>query len=256
MNSKKTNHQYVSAFDLFGKSYEVVMRNLKSFAVLLALPFVASLISSLHYGFSATTFDKWKHFNFFGSTAPAAPVIGLFGAGIFLLFLVITVVSLIIQTMLYGLELEGASGKTPSLKHLFDVGKKYWLRLLGLFLMIGLYVIGLSLIGMIIAVIFHRGIGIFIGLIWVLAAAFFVIQRYFLSPYVLIDQDLPVLDAMEHSANLAKNHAGAIWSVIGVSILLGLTGIIPILGPLISFALGALYSVAPALRYEELKKFA
>ncbi len=255
MSDKKVNHQFVSAFDLFNKSYEIVMRNIKSFAILLFLPFIASVISTFNYGFNATTADKWMHFNFFGSTAPAYSVVGLFGTAVFLFFVAVVVVSLIIQAMLYGLQLEGANHKTPTLNHLFKYGKKYWLRLLGLFLMIALYIIGLSLLGIFIAVIFHNKLGILIGGIWFLSAALFVIQRYFLSPYVLIDQDLPILDTMEHTAQLAKKHSGPIWSVIGVSVLLGLTGIIPVLGPLISFALGALYSVAPALRYEELKKY-
>jgi uncharacterized membrane protein len=41
--------------------------------------------------------------------------------------------------------------------------------------------------------------------------------------------------------------------VIGVIFLIGLINIIPFIGWIISFIVGMFYSVAPALRYEELK---
>jgi hypothetical protein len=61
---------------------------------------------------------------------------------------------------------------------------------------------------------------------------------------------------MDQSAALSKANTGAIWGVIGVMFLIGLANIVPIIGGLIAFIFGALYSVAPALRYQQLKKLA
>lgn len=249
----KQNTNVTSAFSLFGKSYDIVMRNRTNFAILMILPFLASLSSTANRRTRSGETQLWEDFNFFNTTAPAYNVIGVVSIGL-IAFLLIVFVVLLVQAMLYALQLEGAQGKTPTLKHLFDKGKKYLLRLLGLSLMIMLYIIGFTLVGAIPIVLLKNALGFAVGIIWFIGAAIFIIQRYFLSPYVMIDKDLPVLETMETSAKMAKNHAGAIWSVIGVTILLGFSGIIPILGPIVSFVLGALYSVAPALRYEELKK--
>jgi len=43
MVKKHSKAQLTNAIDLFGKSYEVVMRNVKTFSVLLALPLIASV---------------------------------------------------------------------------------------------------------------------------------------------------------------------------------------------------------------------
>ncbi len=242
-----------SAFDLFSKSYEAVMRNLNNFLVLLALPLLGALISTGRN--SAHSGSTWKHGDFFNGTTPAYSIIGVMGFGL-IVFLLIAILALIIQAMLTGLELEAAKDHKPSLGHLWTIGKKYWLRLLGLILVIGMYIVGTSLIGIIILVVFRNLFGVVIGGGLIVAAILFVLSHYFLAPYAMIDKDLPILTAMEYSANISKNHAGAIFSVLGVMVLLGFTGIVPVIGPILSFVLGALYSVAPALRYLELKKLA
>jgi uncharacterized membrane protein len=152
------------------------------------------------------------------------------------LALIVVFLSLIVQAMTYALQVQAAQDKTPGLAQLFEVGKKYWLKLFGMALAIGV----LTLLGLILLII--------PGLI--------VIRRYFLAPYVMIDKDLSISEAMKESARLSKPHSGYIWSIIGVTILLSLPSIIPVLGTVIAFLLSALYSVAPALRYEELKKLA
>ena len=70
----------------------------------------------------------------------------------------------------------------------------------------------------------------------------------------MLDEKLGVRDSMHRSAELSKLNPGSVWGIIGVMLLIGLVNIIPILGGLASFALGGLYSVAPALRYQQLKK--
>lgn len=254
MAAKHDSQQITSAFDLFAKSYDIVMRNLKNFGILLFLPFIGSVVSTIHYRMNSSS-NRLVRANFFGGTLPAYSIVGIVSLGI-ILSVAATVVALVIQAMLTGLELEGANGKTPSLQHLWEVGKKFWLRLFGLFLVIGMYIIGTSLLGLIIIVLLRDSLGLALGIILIAAAILFVLSHYLLASYAMIDKDLPIFEALEQSAKISKGHAGAIFSVIGVAILLSMSGVVPILGPLISFFLGSAYSVAPALRYEELKKLA
>ncbi len=254
MSAKHGNEQISSAFDLFGKSYDVVMRNIKNFAILLFLPFIGSVVSTVHYRVNSDG-SRWAHSNFFGGTMPAYSIVTIVGLGL-ILTVILTVAALIIQAMLTGLEIEGANDKTPSLQHLWKLGKKYWLRLFGLILVIGMYMIGTALLGLLIVAVVRNSLGIILGGALIIAAVLFVLSHYFLAPYAMIDKDLPIFGALEYSAKISKGHPGAIFSVLGVTVLLSLSGIVPILGPLISFLLGSAYSVAPALRYEELKKIA
>jgi uncharacterized membrane protein len=81
-----------------------------------------------------------------------------------------------------------------------------------------------------------------------------MIRRYFLAPYVMLDKKVGIREAMDQSAELSKINTGSVWGIIGVSFLIALVNVIPIIGGLASFSLGALYSVAPAMRYLQLKK--
>lgn len=223
--------QLTGAFDLFSKSKKVVMRNANTFAILYLLPFLSVLASLAGNNTNKSRGEQFvESGNFTG--LPTNVLAGFIGLGI-VFFLVLAVLSIIIETMTYTLELEGAGGKKPSLTHLFNVAKKYWLRIFGLLLVIGVLTL--------------------IGLILLIVPGLIVIRRYFLAPYVMIDRNLSISKAMSESARLTKINTGAIWGIIGVMFLIALLGVIPLIGPLLSFGLGVLYSVAPALRYRELQ---
>jgi hypothetical protein len=70
----------------------------------------------------------------------------------------------------------------------------------------------------------------------------------------MLDKNCGIREAMDRSAAISKPHSGYVWGIIGVGILIGFIGVIPLVGSLIAFIGGMLYSVAPALRYQELKK--
>ena len=53
---------------------------------------------------------------------------------------------------------------------------------------------------------------------------------------------------------MTRGFFSAIFVVILVELLFAMTAIFPVFGPIIAFVLGAIYTVAPALRYTELKK--
>lgn len=221
----KKNHELTPAFELFNKSLEIVKRNMNVFLILYALPFLQALASTASH----------RHKRSFSppSSFPGGPAIALLGVGM-ILFLAAVVLYAFLQTMTYGLELKGAKGGTPRLKELFELAKKYWLRLIGLALIVG-------------------GI-IAVGLILLIIPGLIMIRRYLLAPYVMIDQDLSIEKAMRKSADLTKEHSGSIWSIMGVLFLILVIGFIPVFGQLLSFGLGAIYGFAPAIRYFELKK--
>src|SRR6185295_10606488 len=111
--------------------------------------------------------------------------------------------------------------------------KKFGPRLLGLGIVVGLMLIG--------------------GFLLLVIPGLIVLRRYYLSPYYLVDKDLTIGEAMKQSAADSKPNSQAIWAVIGVSVLLSLTGVVPLIGGILSFVLVSLYSVAAPLRYREIK---
>jgi hypothetical protein len=100
------------------------------------------------------------------------------------------------------------------------------------------------------------GILISIGLILLIIPGLILIRRFFFAPYIMLDKKTGIREALDQSANLSRVNTGAIWGVIGVMFLIGLANIIPIIGGLVAFCFGSLYSVAPALRYQQFKKSA
>ncbi|HSX53356.1 MAG TPA: hypothetical protein VLF90_03230 [Patescibacteria group bacterium] len=231
MAKEKKQSQTVSAFELFSKSQEIVMRNLSSFVILNLLPaatLLGSMIAKSHSRDRTTSFS-----NVGIAGVPTYAIASLAGVGI-ALFVVVIIVSALIQAMLYSLKLQGAQGKTPDMSNLWEVGKKYWLRLFGLSIVVGLTIV--------------------VGLILFIIPGLIMIRRYFLAPYIMVEHNTGIMESMRRSAALTKPYPGAIWGIIGVSFLLSLPSIIPFLGAFISLALSVLYSAAPALRYEELKK--
>ncbi|MDB5164052.1 MAG: hypothetical protein JWS12_670 [Candidatus Saccharibacteria bacterium] len=230
--TKTKNPHLTGAFDLFSKSTEVVKRNLTLFAILYAIPFL-TLIG--RFGLHPSSRRTSDRFSASGGIAglPTSAIVGLVSFG-FLISVALIVLSFFIRAMTYSLELEGAQNKTPSFKYVFDKASRYWVRLIGLMIIVGVMAL--------------------VGFILLIVPGLIVIRRYFLAPYLLIDKDLTITEAMQQSAELTKPYASTIWTIIGVSILISLTNVIPFIGVFIAFVLGILYSVAPALRYEELKK--
>lgn len=229
MADKTDKPQLTGAFDLFGKSAELVQKNLNMFILLFLLPFVMTLISSVR----STRSSQWSISSGSISGLPTYAFGGILGAA-FIFTILLIVASVFIQAMTYILELKAAAGQTPDFKDLFDTAKKYWLRLFGLGIIVGVLTV--------------------LGLILFIVPGLIVIRRYYLAAFVLIDKDVAITEAMMQSAEMSKPYSGWVWSVIGVTILLSLPGAIPVIGGVISLVLAMFYSVAPALRYQELKK--
>ncbi len=233
----KASAPMTGAFDLFSKSKELVTKNLQVFGILYILPLLGSL-SSLFGDNNSTTYNPST--SPYGGTAnplTTAQGVGFMGFGLSMLLVIIIigiVVGGIYNTLLVAAELEAAKGKTLTLSGVWNSAKPFIFRMIGL--------------------TFVMGIVIFLGFLLFIVPGFFMIRRYFLAPFYLVDQNLSISEAMNRSAVESKPFASAIWGVIGVIVLLSLVGIIPVIGAVISLILTALYSVAPAMRYFEIKK--
>lgn len=77
---------------------------------------------------------------------------------------------------------------------------------------------------------------------------FFVFPRLILAPYILVDTNCGVFEALQKSWAMTKGHAGKAWGIIGVSILFALLIIV-----LVGIYLSIMYIGAFVLFYNYLK---
>ena len=218
-----------SAFQLFTPSKDIVLKNIGVFAILYLLPFIylldrwltvqSSTTKNLHYA------SDFNGFPLYGNIA-----------SISLLAIVGLTLSIIVQIMTNQAELDGAQGKHITMDNLWKTIKRLGWRMLGLYIVMAVVII--------------------VGFLLLIVPGFFMIRRYLLAPYVMLDKKCGIKEALDQSARLSLINTGSVWGIMGVMFLIGLLGVIPLLGGLLSFAVGMLYSVAPALRYEQLKKLA
>ncbi len=225
------------AFELFSISKKLVTKNIWIFGPLYAVPLLFNFHSWLWTpAIGGDTGHHWTRYSWFGSgfsaSVPSYLWYSFIGFSFLWLAFVLTA-GTIVQIMTQQAQLNAAQGKSLDFAHLWRVVKESGWRMFGLYLLVGLYIT--------------------VGLIFFIIPGLIMLRRYFLAPYVMLDKKVGIKEAMDQSAAMTKPFSGAIWGVFGVMILIGLTNVIPFIGWMIAFVLGMLYSVAPALRYEELK---
>jgi uncharacterized membrane protein len=244
------------AFDLFLKSYDLVKENFTVFALLYIFPLII--------GLSNGTWVVASHRSWSNDTPVAAntlststlPAYAWGGFGVALLFALAIAVAL--QVMLQAAQLESSHGRRPKISHLWQIVKKRGWQMFGLYLAVSFMVL-LSFIPLLIFLaIGLTSLPILLAIIGVLIFIFpavVMVRRYFVAPYVLLDDDsIGVWAAMDKSAKITLRDTGSVYSIMGVMILFSLFGALPLIGWIISFGLHFFYNVAPALRYQELKK--
>lgn len=222
-----------SAFELLGKSLEVVKRNWKMFVVVNIFTILGSL--------SAITPNQ-KADEYATPTNPPFDFEWVNDGGKLLTVLAIALVLILVMMFVYAmmtsLELRSTSGETPTFSTLFADAKKYWLRLFGLSIVCGLILI--------------------VGFLLLIVPGIIAIGRLIMSPYLLLDKDLGVMEAIRQSNEMGKKYPGKVWAAIGVTIvvqiLAAVVGIIPILGAIIGTGIVIAYSLVGVLRYQQLKK--
>lgn len=220
-----------SAFDLLEKSLDIVKKNWQAFAVVN----VFAILSALDQAFNRRDVSGWDKSTWSGlSGIQLASILGLS----FLAVLVFVAIEFFFATMMVSLHVKSTAGKKPSVSDLFEDGKKYFFRLLGLVILMGLLIAG--------------------GLVLFIVPGIIAIGRVALAPFYLIDKNVSIMEALKMSNEKAKGNMGPVYSAIGVTILIaivsGFIGIVPLIGPIVGVGITIAYSLVLALRYQQLKK--
>jgi hypothetical protein len=229
-----------SAFDLFRPSKELVLNNIWIFGPLYAVSLIFYIHSWIWSPLPNQHVSWWHNADGFSSGWPGAPFPGYFtfvSVGFSILWLlIIAFVGTVTQVMAQTAQLRAAEGRQIDYSRLWATVKELGWRVFGLYVVMGILIL--------------------IGLILLIIPGLILIRRFFFAPYVMLDKKTGIRESLDKSADLSRMNTGAVWGIIGVMFLIGLANIIPIIGGLAAFAFGCLYSVAPALRYQQFKKSA
>lgn len=210
--------ELTSAFGLLPKSTEVIKRSLLTYFILLVIPLLLTSLTG-----ETTRLESGASFK---------EVVDSVVDSITPFMVAGSLLSLIFFPALMYTELHSAAGKHVSLRDALK-GYKYLWRLIGVAILTGLIVI--------------------LGFLALIIPGFVMIRRYVLAPYFLIDKNMSVTEAMSAAARATKPVS---WSIYAIILVLALFSIITGFGPIGLVAgtiLQVLYSVAFALRYQEIK---
>ncbi len=228
--------KYSNVLELFSKSYEAVKRNLNVFAILYFVTFALAIAATFQNiaGTHTNSIDKTFSTGLFNSVGSDSSLdTGDWSGGIGI-SIILAILLFITSLMLIITQTRAAQGKTLTFSQVWKEFKSIGLRVLGVELLMGLFVI--------------------CGLVLLIIPGVYILGRIYLAPYFLVDKNSGIMEAVKGSWAMTNGHMWQVYSVLLFMILLGLTGIVPIVGAIISALLAAAYSVAPALRYFELKK--
>jgi len=222
-----------SAFDLLGKSFEIVKNNWQLFLFVNIFAVIYAFLEALNPSDRDAENQTNAIMNGLSGFSGFHPSI-IVGGG--LLILLFAAINFLFIVMTISLETKSASGKIPDYNRLFNDGKKYFFPMLGL---------------IIISVVITA-----IGLLLLIIPGIIAIGRLAMAPYVMIDKKVGIEEALRQSNQLGKKYFGEVWAavlvMIVISIIAGILGKVPLLGPLAAVAITIAYSVVLALRYQQL----
>lgn len=205
-----------SAFSLFKPSFNAVLLNSWTFLGLALTPF-ALYVLILLMAVSVKNMELGR------PVGGLVVLFGLLGMGLILL----------ISPSITYLQLKSAQDVEMTLGEALRAGVKYFWRFYGLSVLVALVVLG--------------------GFVLLIVPGFFMVKRYYLSQFYLLDRNVGIFEAMRLSAADSKRFSGGIWGLMGVVILIGMPAIIPLFIPVSAF-LGVVYLCAPAIRYLQIKQ--
>lgn len=221
-----------SAFELFPQSYEIIKRHFNVFTVLFSASGLLALWDTLgRYvddstgGWKEVILSKSLGININAGKFYDSGFVGVIGLLALLAYLFIVVA-----------VLRASQHRAISLGSILEELREGWLwiKMIGALLLLGLVIV--------------------LGLFALIIPGIILIWRLYFVLYILVDKRVGIIDAFKQSWNMTRGYAGAVYGVILVTILLSLGNIVPIFGPLVAFVLTSIYMVAPALRYQELKR--
>ncbi len=228
------------AFELFTPSKELVLKHRWIFGPLYAVPLILGIHDWIWSPGPNQPHHWYDHAYGFSAGSPGSPFPGYgFSAfvGLALLwFLFVIVIGTIASIMSQTAQLDAVEGRHLDFQDLWKTTKELGLRMLGLYIAMTVIIVA--------------------GFILLVVPGLIFLRRYYLAPYVMLDKKVGIGEALTRSAELTKLNTGAVWGIIGVGFLIALIGIVPFIGSLIAFGVGCLYSLAPAMRYQQLKRLA
>ena len=129
--------------------------------------------------------------------------------------------------------LAGIREETLSTGQALNKAVSFWLKMIGLNVLVILSVVG--------------------SILLLIIPFFFVLPRLVLANYFLVDQNMGVVDAYKASWATTKGHAGNVWRIIGATILMALAAVTIIGIPFAIYWL-IMYSASFAILYEFLRR--
>ena len=95
---------------------------------------------------------------------------------------------------------------------------------------------------------FLMGLILVVSLLFFIVPFFFVMPRLYLAPYYLFDRDLSAVDSLKASWEETKGHAGKVWGILGLNLLIALL-VVTIVGIPFAIYFAVMYSAADAVLY-------
>lgn len=228
-----------SAFDLFSKSIEALKVNMPLHLLFYFAPLLVGIVLFMVIIGSTTLI---------GTTSITSDTINtsaqedFFNISMFFSFVGFFVAMIAINSVAFLANtytgLMSARGKKTDFQTALRAGAKHIVPFLLASLLV-MVVIGAGLLLFVIP-------GVVIGI--------YLLPRLMILMPVMMNENLGAIDALKRSDQIVKG--GGIWEVVGVNVLFGLLGIIPILGGIVSAVLSFLYSLAPTFRVLEVSKAA
>lgn len=91
-----------------------------------------------------------------------------------------------------------------------------------------------------------------LGLLLFIIPGLYVLRRYFLAVYYLLDDNCTIMKALKKSSKDSSMYARSIWGLIGLGMLITLGLTIPFVNIVATFLMFS-YAFAPALRYHQIR---
>ncbi len=222
--------KYQDVTQLWKQSREAVQRNLGIFLFLSSTTILSvawqvgsDLRDKVHGSGWSTLFSN----SFFGTNGGYPHV----GGGIIISLLAL--LAIVFYLMSIVLAVHAAKKDKVELNEVWADLKSKWLGIIGVEILTGFIIV--------------------VGLIAFIIPGIYLLGRVILAPYILIDQNTKIFEAVEKSWHLTNNRMGQVYGVFLFGIVLAIPNIVPIIGPILGFVLALSYSVAMPLRYFELK---
>ena len=223
---------YKSVTELWSASRDAVMRNLGLFLFLNSITILSlawdtgtNLRDKVHGSGWETVFGN----TLFGNTGSYPEAGGFFVTALF------GILAGIFAIMAVILEVQAAKKDKVELPEIWEKFKAewMWLRIIGVLLLTGFILV--------------------VGFLALILPGIYLLGRVVLAPYILVDQNTKIFEAVEKSWHLTRDRMWQVYSVLLFTLVLSLPNLIPIVGPIIAFVLVLSYSVAMPMRYFELK---